>query len=197
MCIRDREYAQGLYEKRLLTYPRSDSRFLPHELEAELPELAARVCGALPFASGLELAMHTQQVIKDSEVTDHHALIPTSTMPGQDGAVRALTTGERDLLFLVCTRLLCALDDACICLLYTSKGPKGGTKAGQSQPSVSHGPATRRKSAGDQQSFVPLAAKADHPQGVCRAESRGCFPGGSACRRKDRAQNRQCHGKAG
>ena len=58
--------------------------------------------------------MHTQQVIKDSEVTDHHALIPTSTMPGQDGAVRALTTGERDLLFLVCTRLLCALDDACI-----------------------------------------------------------------------------------
>ena len=108
------EYAQGLYEKRLLTYPRSDSRFLPHELEPELAELAARVCGALPFANGLELAMHTQQVIRDSEVTDHHALIPTSTMPGQDGAVRALTTGERDLLFLVCTRLLCALDDACI-----------------------------------------------------------------------------------
>lgn len=105
------DYAQGLYEKRLLTYPRSDSRYLTHDMEPGLRELAARVCGALPFADGLEPAVHPEQVIDDSKVTDHHALIPTVTMPGQTSAINALTTGERDLLHLVCTRMLCALDD--------------------------------------------------------------------------------------
>lgn len=105
------DYAQGLYEKRLLTYPRSDSRYLTHDMEPGLRELAARVCGALPFADGLEPAVHPEQVIDDSQVTDHHALIPTVTMPGQTSAINALTTGERDLLHLVCTRMLCALDD--------------------------------------------------------------------------------------
>lgn len=105
------EYAQGLYEKKLLTYPRSDSRHLTHDMEPSLRELAARVCGALPFADSLEPAVHPEQVIDDSKVTDHHALIPTVTMPGQTSAIDALTTGERDLLHLVCTRMLCALDD--------------------------------------------------------------------------------------
>ena len=105
------EYAQGLYEKKMLTYPRSDSRHLTHDMEPSLRELAARVCGALPFADSLEPTVHPEQVIDDSKVTDHHALIPTVTMPGQTSAIDALTTGERDLLHLVCTRMLCALDD--------------------------------------------------------------------------------------
>lgn len=108
------DYAQGLYEKKLLTYPRTDSRYLTHDMEAGLPELASRVCGALPFADGLEPAIHVETVINDAKVTDHHALIPTTTMPGQEAAVKALTTGEHDLLFLVCARLLCALDDPCV-----------------------------------------------------------------------------------
>ena len=108
------DYAQGLYEKKLLTYPRTDSRYLTHDMEAGLPELASRVCGALPFADGLEPAIHVETVINDAKVTDHHALIPTATMPGQEAAVKALTTGEHDLLFLVCARLLCALDDPCV-----------------------------------------------------------------------------------
>ena len=108
------DYAQGLYEKKLLTYPRTDSRYLTHDMEAGLPELASRVCGALPFADGLEPAIHVETVINDAKVTDHHALIPTTTMPGQEATVKALTTGEHDLLFLVCARLLCALDDPCV-----------------------------------------------------------------------------------
>ena len=83
-------------------------------MEAGLPELASRVCGALPFADDLEPAIHVETVINDAKVTDHHALIPTTTMPGQEAAVKALTTGEQDLLFLVCARLLCALDDPCV-----------------------------------------------------------------------------------
>lgn len=58
-------------------------------------------------------------------------------------------------------------------------------------------PGNAPKSAGCQQSLVPLAAKAGHPQGVCRAESRRRFPGWSTRCRKGRAQNRQCHGKDG
>lgn len=107
------DYAQSLYEKRLLTYPRTDSRYLPHEMEAKLPELAARVCEALPFAAGMQIAMHTDRVINDGKVSDHHALIPTVTMPEQTSAVNALTTGEHDLLNLISTRMLCALDDDC------------------------------------------------------------------------------------
>lgn len=108
------DYAQGLYEKKLLTYPRTDSRYLTHDMEAGLPEQASRVCGVLPFADGLEPAIHVEAVINDAKVTDHHALIPTATMPGQEATIRALTTGEHDLLFLVCARLLCALDDPCV-----------------------------------------------------------------------------------
>ena len=78
------DYAQGLYEKKLLTYPRTDSRYLTHDMEAGLPELASRVCGALPFADGLEPAIHVETVINDAKVTDHHALIPTTTMPGHE-----------------------------------------------------------------------------------------------------------------
>ena len=107
------DYAQSLYEKKLLTYPRTDSRYLPHEMEAKLPELAARVCEVLPFAAGMQLAMHTDRVINDGKVSDHHALIPTAAMPDQTSAVNALTTGEHDLLNLICARMLCALDDDC------------------------------------------------------------------------------------
>ena len=59
------DYAQGLYEKKLLTYPRTDSRYLTHDMEAGLPELASRVCGALPFADGLEPAIHVETVRSD------------------------------------------------------------------------------------------------------------------------------------
>ena len=108
------DYLQSLYEKKLCTYPRTDSRYLTHDMEAGLPELASRVCGVLPFADGLEPAIRVEAVINDAKVTDHHALIPTTTMPGQEAAIRALTTGEHDLLFLVCARLLCALDNPCV-----------------------------------------------------------------------------------
>ena len=108
------DYAQSLYEKKLLTYPRTDSRYLPHDMEDKLPDLAARVCEALPFAAGMQIAMHTDCVINDDKISDHHALIPTAAMPDQTSTVNALTTGEHDLLNLICTRMLCALDDACV-----------------------------------------------------------------------------------
>lgn len=105
------DYAQSLYEKQLLTYPRTDSRYLTQDMQEKLPELAARVCRALPFASALELHPHPERVVDDSKVSDHPAIMPTAAMPAQAQRINALTTGERDLLHLVCTRLLCALEE--------------------------------------------------------------------------------------
>ena len=75
------EYAQALYEKKLLTYPRTDSRFLTHDMEEKMPELASRVSGPLPFAAGLDLGGHAKTVVNDEKVSDHHAIIPTDSMP--------------------------------------------------------------------------------------------------------------------
>ncbi len=75
------DYAQALYEKRLLTYPRTDSRFLTGDMAVSLPNLVQAVSGAFPFTAGLNLAMNAERVINDSKVTDHHALLPTKSMP--------------------------------------------------------------------------------------------------------------------
>ena len=105
------EYAQALYEKKLLTYPRTDSRFLTHDMKEKMPELASRVSGTLPFAAGLDLGGHAETVVNDDKVSDHHAIIPTDSMPGQEQVINSLASGVRDLLTLVSTRLLCAMDE--------------------------------------------------------------------------------------
>ena len=109
------DYAQSLYEKQLITYPRTDSRFLSHNEQPKLEGLAARVSASLPFAAGLGIAGLTERVVNDGKVTDHHAIIPTDSMPDRGKAVSAMPSGVRDLLALICTRMLCALDEPFIC----------------------------------------------------------------------------------
>lgn len=96
------DYAQTLYEKKLATYPRTDSRFLTHDLRDRLPALIECVAQVLPFASGLPLAVHTQQVIRDEKVSDHHAIIPTQNMTRE--ALAQLPMGERSILTLLAVR---------------------------------------------------------------------------------------------
>ena len=105
------DYAQTLYEKKLATYPRTDSRFLTHDLRDRLPALIECVAQVLPFASGLPLAVHTQQVIRDEKVSDHHAIIPTQNMTRE--ALTQLPMGERSILTLLAVRLLTATGDPC------------------------------------------------------------------------------------
>ena len=109
------EYAQSLYERKLLTYPRTDSRFLPNDMEPRLAGLVGRVSGAMPFAAGLTIANRTDRIVNDAKVTDHHAIIPTDSMPSQGAAVKSLPESVQKLLFMVCTRLLCAMDEPYIC----------------------------------------------------------------------------------
>ena len=101
------DYLQNLYEKKLCTYPRTDSRYLTSDMAASLPELVRLTAGALPFAAGMELARNAAQVINDKKVTDHHAVIPTRNLQGAD--LSSLPVGEKAVLELVALRLLCAV----------------------------------------------------------------------------------------
>ena len=101
------DYAQSLYEKRLITYPRTDSRFLTEDMAASLPGLVTATGKA--FAVEEPLPIHVQQVINGSKVTDHHALLPTKSMAKADLA--ALPAGERNVLRLIAARLLCAVGE--------------------------------------------------------------------------------------
>jgi len=101
------DYAQSLYEKRLITYPRTDSRFLTEDMAASLPGLVTDTGRA--FAVEKPIPIHVQQVINGSKVTDHHALLPTKSMANADLA--ALPAGEWNVLRLIAARLLCAVGE--------------------------------------------------------------------------------------
>ena len=100
------DYAQSLYEKKLLTYPRTDSRYLTSDMAetaACILHLAAKVP---PFDGCADFIPDVAALISDPDVSDHHAIIPTMEMEKAD--VGVLPVGERNLFLLVCCRLLCA-----------------------------------------------------------------------------------------
>ena len=100
------DYAQSLYEKKLLTYPRTDSRHLTGDMAetaSVVLHLAARVP---PFDACPEFFPDVAALVNDKDVSDHHALIPTLELEKAD--VPGLPVGERNILLLVCCKLLCA-----------------------------------------------------------------------------------------
>ena len=100
------DYAQTLYEKKLLTYPRTDSRYLTSDMAETAScviHLAAKVS---PFAASLDFFPNVTVLISDKDVSDHHAIIPTMELETAD--VAALPVGERNILLLICCKLLCA-----------------------------------------------------------------------------------------
>ena len=102
------DYLQALYEKKLCTYPRTDSRFLTDDLDASVPELAA-VAAAICETTVPE-GMNAKQVCDSRKVSDHHAILPTASAGKADTSV--LPLGERELLRLVAGQLLRAVSDA-------------------------------------------------------------------------------------
>ena len=100
------DYAQSLYEKKLLTYPRTDSRYLTSDM-AETASCAIHLAAKLPpFDSCSNFFPLVETMISDKDVSDHHAIIPTMEIEKAD--LHALPVGERNLLLLVCCKLLCA-----------------------------------------------------------------------------------------
>ena len=100
------DYAQSLYEKKLLTYPRTDSRYLTvdmTETASVVLHLAARVP---PFDACPEFFPDVLALVNDKEVSDHHAILPTLEL--EKANMPELPVGERNILLLVCCKLLCA-----------------------------------------------------------------------------------------
>ena len=101
------DYLQALYEKKLCTYPRTDSRFLTDDMEGSVPGLvaaAAAVCGMEKPPT-----ICTKQVCSSKKVTDHHAIVPTISAEKVDMA--SLPLGEREVLKLAAKGLLRAVDE--------------------------------------------------------------------------------------
>lgn len=103
------DYTQSLYEKKLVSYPRTDSRFLTDDMEGSLPtfiEKAEKISG---LKATEERNLHS--VINSKKVTDHHAIIPTASADKAD--LSELPTGEREVLRLIASRLLEAVSSPC------------------------------------------------------------------------------------
>ena len=100
------DYAQSLYEKKLLTYPRTDSRYLTSDM-AETASCVIHLAAKLPpFDSCTDFFPLMETMISDKDVSDHHAIIPTMEIEKAD--IKGLPLGERNLFLLVCCKLLCA-----------------------------------------------------------------------------------------
>ena len=100
------DYAQSLYEKKLLTYPRTDSRYLTSDM-AETASCVIHLAAKVPPLDGCASFFPlVELMVSDKDVSDHHAIIPTMEIEKAD--IKALPVGERNLLLLVCCKLLCA-----------------------------------------------------------------------------------------
>lgn len=104
------DYAQTLYEKRLLTYPRTDSRFLSDDMEGTAAGIVAGIVPILPFMEGAAFSPNIPRVLNSAKVSDHHAIIPTAEFVKQ--GFSGLADSEKKLLSLVCCKLLCAVAPA-------------------------------------------------------------------------------------
>ena len=101
------DYAQQLYEKKLLTYPRTDSQYLTEDMGQTAQHLVSDLLGLLPFAQGLALTAEVGRVLNSKKVSDHHAILPTAEFVKQGFA--GLAESEYKLMNLVCSKLLCAV----------------------------------------------------------------------------------------
>ena len=101
------DYTQALYEKKLITYPRTDSRYLTEDMAAGLPGLVMDTAVAFGFRGAVPV--HGKQVINNKKVSDHHAILPTQSVAGAD--LSSLPVGEVSILRLIAARLLAAVGE--------------------------------------------------------------------------------------
>ena len=101
------DYAQTLYEKKLLTYPRTDSQYLTEDMLPVSESLVSGLWELVPFVKSLNISPQFDRILNSKKVSDHHAIIPTAAFvkQGFDG----LAESERKLLSLICCKVLCAV----------------------------------------------------------------------------------------
>ena len=102
--------AQNLYEKKMLTYPRTDSSYITTDLVGTIPDLVSRSIACLSF--GINLSPDGNRLADDSKVSDHHALLPTKQVSAEE--IAALSETEKNVLMTVMARLIEAVSGAAI-----------------------------------------------------------------------------------
>ena len=100
------DLAQALYEKKLLTYPRTDSAYLTDDMEETAAGMVTLLSEKLPFLSGMDFSPEVGKLLNSKKVSDHHAIIPTRELAKTD--LSALPESERNILTLAGTRLCMA-----------------------------------------------------------------------------------------
>lgn len=106
------DYLQSLYEKKLVTYPRTDSRYLTDDMLDSIPHLINRISNIFTFTKDLQITVHAKLVTDSSKVTDHHAIIPTHTAVNAD--MKSLPKEEYNILMMICIQFLCSVGDSYI-----------------------------------------------------------------------------------
>ncbi len=120
------DLAQTLYEKRLLTYPRTDSAFLTDDMGDTAAKTVTMLSGKLPFMEGAEFTPDVSRTLDSSKVSDHHAIIPTMELAKTDPA--ALPESERNILTLAGARLIFAAAEPHIFEVVTAVFSCAGTE---------------------------------------------------------------------
>ena len=101
------DYLQSLYEKKLCTYPRTDSKFLTDDMKGSVSDIAAISADVLDLVSPKNI--NADKICNSKKVSDHHAIILTKSVKSTD--VNSLIAGEREILKLIARRTLCAVSE--------------------------------------------------------------------------------------
>lgn len=100
------DLVQSLYEKKLLTYPRTDSQFITEDMESTARQVIGIVSRKLPLFEGRIHEPDIGRITNNAKVTDHHAIIPTVQLEKQD--LTELPESEQKIIRLIAMRLLSA-----------------------------------------------------------------------------------------
>lgn len=100
------DLVQSLYEKKLLTYPRTDSQFITEDMESTARQVIGIVSRKLPLFEGIIHEPDIGRITNNAKVTDHHAIIPTVQLEKQD--LTELPESEQKIIRLIAMRLLSA-----------------------------------------------------------------------------------------
>lgn len=104
------DYTQSLYEKKLVTYPRTDSQYLTEDMEQTAVTMVGLICQYIPCCSGISFTPDVRRCINNKKVSDHHAIIPTAEIAAQN--LTGLPETEQNILHLIAMKLVLATASA-------------------------------------------------------------------------------------